>query len=148
MFVFELIQYLYNHLYKLLLHLYFDYLNLHNYLFVIVIIHIFYFVVLVFSVFSQGLLVNAVNADLEASTSLIIRSLTNILFYSQIIVVILHLLLTFGFDIRSGDFLDIREEINLDEEDSEEVEISVGSEDFKFKRWLRRYIREIKYYVI
>ena len=119
-----------------------------KYYFPYLLLTIFYFLVLVFSVFSKGLLYNAVNAELEASTSLIIRSLISILFYSQIVVVVIHLLLTFGFDVRSGDFLDIREEINLDEEDSEEVEIKITNEDYKFKRWVNRYIREIKYYFI
>ena len=119
-----------------------------KYYFPYLLLTIYYFVILVFSVFSKGLLLNAVNTQLEASTSLIIRSLTSILFYSQIAVFVVHLLLTFGFDFRSGDFLDIREEINLDEEDSEEVEININNEDYKVKRWINRYIREIKYYFI
>ncbi len=53
-----------------------------KYYFPYLLLTIFYFVVLVFSVFSKGLLVNAVNSELEASTSLIIRSLSSILFYS------------------------------------------------------------------
>ena len=109
---------------------------------------IFYFVVLVYSLFSNGLLIDASNADLASSTSLIIKSLTSVLFYGQVIFVFAILLLAFGFDIRSGDFLDIKEEISLDEEDSEEVEISFVNEDYKYKRFINRYIREIKYYII
>lgn len=107
-----------------------------------------YITVFVFSIFSKGLLVNAVNATLESSTSLIIRSITSILFYVQIACIPVVLLLTFGFDFRSGDFLDIKDEISLDEEDSEEVEVNLTNDNYKLKRWFNRYLREIKYYVI
>ena len=119
-----------------------------KYYFPYLLMSLLYFIVFIFSLFAKGLLVNAVNSDLASSTSLIIRSLTSILFYGQIIFVPIIILLAFGFDIRSGDFSDIREEIHLDEEDSEEVEINVANDNYKIKRWFNRYLREIKYYFI
>ncbi len=109
---------------------------------------LFYIVVFVFSVFSKGILINAVNANLSSSTSLIIRSLISIVFYGLIVSTFIIFMLAFGFDFRSGDFIDVKEEIYLDEEDSEEVEVNLGNDDYKFKRWVNRYIREVKYYVI
>ena len=119
-----------------------------KYYFPYLLLTLFYVAVLVFTLFSKGLLINAVNAKLASSTSLIIRSLTSIFFYGQVVCIPLFFLLTFGFDVRTGDFLDIKDEINLDEEDSEEVEIGVSKDNYKVKRWVNRYIREIKYYVI
>ena len=107
-----------------------------------------YVLVFVTTLFLPGLLRGAEAANLESSTSLIIRGVMSIMFYSQIIFSVLFILLAFGFDIRTGDFLDIKEEINLDENDSEEVEINIKSDDYKAKRFARRYSREIKYYVI
>ena len=119
-----------------------------KYYFPYLLVGLFYLGVFVFSLFTKGLLVNAVNSELASSTSLIIRSLTMILFYGQVVCIPIILLLTFGFDIRSGEFIDIKEEISFDEEDSEEVEINLASDNYKVKRWFNRYIREIKYYFI
>lgn len=112
------------------------------------IIAIAYFAIFLVSCFLPGLLHNAEVANLESSTSLIIRGVMSIAFYVQIILSILFILLAFGFDIRSGDFFDVKEEINLDEDDSEEIELKIKSEDYKAKRFVHRYFREIKYYVI
>ena len=109
---------------------------------------IFFLILLVYTLFLKGLLVNAVNASLASSTSLIIRGLTSILFYGLIISFIFIILLAFGLDIRTGEFSNISDEINLDEEDSEEVEINLTNENYKFKRWINKYAREIKYYII
>ena len=113
-----------------------------------VLIAISYTIIFFTSAFLPGLLHNAEIASLESSTSLIIRGVMSIEFYAQFILVFMFLLLAFGFDIRTGEFLDIKEEINLDENDSEEIEINIKSDDYKAKRFARRYFREIKYYVI
>jgi len=107
-----------------------------------------YSVIFVSTLILPGLLDSAETASLESSSSLIIRGVMSIIFYAQIISSIALLLLSFGLDIRTGEFLDIKEEINLDENDSEEVEINIKSDDYRAKRFVRRYIREIKYYVI
>lgn len=112
----------------------------------IIVLH--YIAFIIYVVLLPSLLMQAQNAELASSTSLIVRGVTSIFFYTNIICILLQLLLTFGFDFMSGEFLDIKEEINLDEEDNEEVEINVNKEDYKFKRWINRYIREIKYYII
>ena len=100
------------------------------------------------NLFLPGLLRNAERSSLESSTSLILRGLSSIIFYSIPISAFVILLLAYGFDIKTGEFLDIKDEINLDEEDSEEVELNLKNEDYKAKRLIRRYFRGVKYYVI
>ena len=107
-----------------------------------------YSVVLLITIFLPSLLNSAEAANLESSSSLIIRGIMSIIFYTQIVATVVLFLLSFGLDLRTGEFLDIKEEINLDENDSEEVEINIKSDDYKAKRFARRYFREIKYYII
>lgn len=107
-----------------------------------------YLIVLVITLFTPGLLHNAELAKLESSTSLVVRGVMGIVFYAQIVSSIFLLLLTFGFNIKTGEFSDIKDEINLDEEDSEEVEINLRTDNYKVKRFANRYKREIKYYII
>ena len=109
---------------------------------------IFFTILLFYTLFLPGLLRNAELAKLESSTSLIVRGATSVLFYGTIISSVVLLLLAFGFDIRTGEFLNIKDEVNLDEEDSEEIELNIKNEDYKVKRLFRRYVREVKYYVI
>ena len=113
-----------------------------------VIITIGYIIILAITIILPSVLHNAEVETLESSTSLIFRGIMSIAFYMQIVFNLAIILLSFGFDIRTGEFLDIKEEINLDENDSEEIEINVKSDDYKVKRFLRRYSREIKYYII
>ena len=109
---------------------------------------IFYVILLLYTLFLPGLLRAAELSEIESSAALILRGVASILFYGIPLSMIVILLLAFGFDIRTGEFLDIKDEINLDEEDSEEVEINIKNEDYKVKRFTRRYLREIKYYII
>jgi len=113
-----------------------------------VLLTLFYLMLLAYTIMLPSLLNNAQLSTLDSSTSLIVRGATNIFFWVQIISLIIILLLMFGFDFSTGEFLEIRDEINLDEEDSEEVEININREDYKIKRGFRRYFREIKYYII
>lgn len=107
-----------------------------------------YIAIFVITLFIPGFLHSAELAELESSTSLILRGMMSIAFYVQIISAIAIILLAFGLNFKTGEFIDIRDEINLDEEDSEEVEINIKSDDYRFKRFIRRYFREIKYYII
>ena len=53
-----------------------------------------------------------------------------------------------GFDIKSFRFeLDLKD-LDISEEDNEEFEFVVGIETYKYKRTIRRFIREFKYYVL
>ena len=71
---------------------------------------ILYVIVFFTSAFLPGLLHNAENELLESSASLIIRGVMSVEFYVQIIAILMFILLAFGFDIRNGEFLDIKEE--------------------------------------
>lgn len=109
---------------------------------------ILYTIIFAFSLLLPNFLSKCESATLVSSTALILRGFASIAFYVQIIAFIFIILLGFGLNVKTGEFQDIQEEIDLEEEDSEEVEINVGNEDYKAKRWLRRYFREIKYYII
>src|SRR5574344_396328 len=109
---------------------------------------LFYTAIFIICLFLPGILQNFETTDIDSAIALMFRGVSNLLFYVQPILIIMNLLKGFGFDIRTFEFNDIKDEINLDEEDSEEIELNVGLEDYKFKRGLRRYIRELKYYII
>ena len=113
-----------------------------------IIVIVFYVVLIGYCLFIPGLLDAAERATIESSGALIIRGVTSIVFYGVPVSIVMLLLLTFGFDFTTGDFLNIKDEISLDEEDNEEIEINIKGEDYKAKRIVRRYLREVRYYII
>ena len=52
-----------------------------------------------------------------------------------------------GFDIKRFNFSKDIAELKLAEEDSEEFELMVGQNNYKYERYIRRTIRELKYYI-
>ena len=116
--------------------------DLYNYL------TIFYGIVFIYNFLLPGYLSSAELATLTSSSSLIVRGVINILFFLQPVAIIMTILLMFGFNIKTGEFLKIKDEINLDEEDNEEIEINVKSNNYKYKRFLNRYSKELKFYII
>lgn len=109
---------------------------------------IFYFLFFIVSLFLPGILQSFETTNIDSAIALMFRGISNLVFYIQPLIIIIFILKGFGFDLKTFQFNDIKDEISLDESDSEEIELNVGVEDYKFKRGIRRYLRELKYYII
>ena len=59
-----------------------------------------------------------------------------------------HVIRAVGFDIKKFDFKKDLEELDIAEEDQEEIEVTLGSNAYKYKRTVRKMLREFKYYVL
>lgn len=86
--------------------------------------------------------------DAIASTIRVFRDFSKILYYPQYIIAFFTLFRGIGFDIKSFNFSKDLEELELEEQDSEEVEITFGKDSWKYKRKLRKGLREFKYYIL
>lgn len=53
-----------------------------------------------------------------------------------------------GFNLKRFNFSKDLKELQIDEKDSEEIEIMLGKNNYKYLRLIRRTIREIKYYIL
>lgn len=109
---------------------------------------IFYLLLFIISLFIPGILTNFETKDIESAIALLVSGFSGVIFYIQPLIIIMFTLNGFGFDIKNFEFNNIKDEISLDEEDSEEVEVNLGVDNYKFKRLINRYFRELKYYVI
>lgn len=86
--------------------------------------------------------------ELLASTaSRSIRDLLTIFYIPQFILLVVILIRVIGFNIKKFDFTDVRNELDGDEKDSEEIEISFNLETHKIKRAYKRSVRETIYYI-
>ncbi len=53
-----------------------------------------------------------------------------------------------GFNIKQFNFTKDLKELQIDEKDSEEIELTFGQNNYKYLRFLRRTLRESKYYIL
>jgi hypothetical protein len=109
---------------------------------------IFYGLFFIISLSLPGILNTFSTTDIASSTALLYKGISTLIFYLQPLLIIILIFKGLGFDIKTFEFTNINDLINLDETDNEEVEVNVGFEDYQLKRGFRRYFRELKYYVI
>ena len=108
---------------------------------------IIYYIVLMigFTVAYSGLA--SLEDELMKITSVrVYRDVSLILYLPQYFFLIYDIIRAIGFDITKFDFNKDLKELEIEEKDSEEVEISFDRDNYKLKRKIHRYYREFKYY--
>lgn len=88
------------------------------------------------------------NNDAIAATVRMFRDFAQIIYIIQYLFIFFTLFRGIGFDLKSFNFSKDLEELELEEQDNEEIEISFGKNSYKYKRSFRKFLRELKYYII
>ena len=78
----------------------------------------------------------------------IIRDLSYIAYYPQYLIIFYFFIRGIGFNIKNFNFNSELNNLEIDKEDSEEIDLSFIDNSYKTKRSLRRFIRELKYYYL
>lgn len=86
--------------------------------------------------------------QLSIRNAMIIRDVTFIIMLPQAALLVLSLIRGVGFDIKKFNFSKDLKELDIKEEDNEEFEFVLGVDSYKYFRYLRRRVREFKYYVL
>ena len=107
---------------------------------------VYYLVIFILITVSFSIFKSIENDTLSTAAARIIRDLSIVIHYSQYIFVFLTAIRGVGFNIRQFDFKSDLAELEIDSEDSEEVEFLIGIDSDKAKRNVRRFFRELKYY--
>lgn len=87
-------------------------------------------------------------AQLTIRNAMIVRDITFIIIFPQAFLLILSLIRAVGFDIKRFNFSKDLKELDINEEDNEEFEFIFGVDSYKYFRYLRRRVREFKYYIL
>lgn len=114
----------------------------------------FYFFVIIFYVIlfivigiTHSILSGMEIETMEATTARAYRDISYLFYLPQFFFAAFTIFRGVGFDLKKFNFeLDIKE-LEITDIDSEEFELIIGIEDYKIKRNIRRFIRELKYYV-
>lgn len=86
--------------------------------------------------------------SITIKNAMVLRDLTLIVIIPQFIFLILAFIRAVGFDIKKFNFSSDIKELDLSEQDNEEFEFVLGVDSYKYLRFLRRRIREFKYYIL
>lgn len=108
---------------------------------------IFYVILLVMIGVSHSILSGMEVSTMEATVARAYRDLSYVFYLPQFFFAAFTIFRGIGFDLKKFNFeIDIKE-LEITEIDSEEFELTIGIEDYKIKRKIRRFIRELKYYI-
>ena len=86
--------------------------------------------------------------SITIKNAMVLRDLTLIIIIPQCIFLLLSFIRAVGFDIRKFNFSSDIKELDLSENDNEEFEFVLGVDSYKYLRFLRRRLREFKYYIL
>ena len=111
-----------------------------------VIMMIYYIALFIMLIWYAGIISNMAKAVLSAKSARFYRDISLIIYLPQYIFIVFTILRATGFNIRQFNFQNDLKEMQITSEDNEEVEVGLGIDTYKTKRFFRRYKREFKYY--
>ncbi len=109
---------------------------------------IFYFILFIGYLVYFNALSSLLNTTLNVRTIRAYRDIILLLYIPQYVFLIISTIRAIGFDIKKFDFKKDLEELDIAEEDQEEIEVTLGNNTYKIKRWIRKTFRELKYYIV
>ena len=86
--------------------------------------------------------------DMASSTARAYRDISLLISLPQYFFAFYTIFRGLGFDIKSFKFESDLKDLDVSEEDNAEFEFTVGIETYKYKRTIRRFIREFRYYIL
>lgn len=110
---------------------------------------ILYYVLLLVAIIVLTFLIKSLSNGLWSTASArTYRDFTNILYYPQIYFIIVMFLRALGFNVKQFNFKNDLKELEITDKDSEEIELNLNFQTYKYERKIRRFIREFKYYYL
>lgn len=109
---------------------------------------IYYILMFIFFIFIFNVLQKLNYNSFDVKTVRAIRDIMFMVLIPQIIFLFIIFSRALGFNIKSFDFKKDLEEMQIDKSDYEEVEVTLGNNNYKFARFFRKTIRLLKYFVL
>ncbi|MDD2207885.1 MAG: hypothetical protein PHG03_05350 [Bacilli bacterium] len=109
---------------------------------------IYYLIVLFMTIFATSILKSIEVASLTQQSSRAYRDIFLIISLPQYYFLVMSIIRGIGFDVKKFNFTKDLQELEIKSEDNEEFEFVLGNDTFKYKRKLRRILRELKYYIL
>lgn len=108
---------------------------------------IYYIAFFIFLIFIKNIMITLENSLITAESARIYRDLSILFFLPQIYLTIMYLFRGLGLNIKKFNFDQDLKDLQIEEQDNEEVEITLKNNNVKLKRNIKRFFREFKYYI-
>lgn len=113
-----------------------------------VIMMIYYLILFIMLFYYSHVISTMAKEVLTAKAARVYRDVSIIIYVPQYIFIAFAALRAVGFNLKQFNFQYDLKELQITSEDNEEVEVGFELDGYKTKRWLRRFKREFKYYLI
>lgn len=107
----------------------------------------YYILLFIFFNIIRNTMITLETSVISAETSRIYRDLSLIFILPQIYFIIFYILRGLGLNINKFNFDKDLKELEVSNEDNEEVEVTLKKDTVKIRRNIRRYLRELIYYI-
>lgn len=108
---------------------------------------VYYLISFAYFIYIMNVFINLQDSFLDVETVRVIRDISIISIIPQIIFVFIFIARALGFNLRQFEFKKDLEDLHIDVSDYEEVEITLGENNYKYIRFFRKTLREIKYFI-
>ena len=108
----------------------------------------YYIILFVLISFCHSILDSIESVSIEAQTVRIYRDIAFIVWIPQFFFIGYTFLRGIGFDLKKFNFDEDAKELEITDIDNEEFELVFGQDAYKYKRTIRRFFREFRYYVL
>lgn len=109
---------------------------------------LYYILLFIYFIFIYNTLSNIQINSLNIEQVRTIRDISLIVLIPQVIMTFIHLGRACGFNLKQFDFKKDLEELQIDTSDYEEVELTLGKNNYKIARFFRKALRLAKYYIL
>jgi len=104
--------------------------------------------IIIFYVVVADLFYTLENFTVEPANLKIYSDISSLIMLPIVYFIFRFFLITIGFNLKKFDFTKDLIELKSEIEDDEEIELVLNKDIYKYKRGIRRYIRELKYYIL
>lgn len=108
---------------------------------------IYYLFIFILISITHGILGNIEDASITAQSIRLFRDLSYLFYLPELYFISYAFLRGLGFNIKKFDFESDAKELEINDVDSEEFELIIGENAYKYKRQIRRILRELSYYI-
>ena len=108
----------------------------------------YYIVISIYFIYIRSVLNGLQNGALSTETVRLLRDISLISILPQVIFLFIILARTLGFNLKQFEFKNDLQDLKIDESDYEEVEVSLGKNNYIYARFFRKTFRYLKYFIL
>lgn len=109
---------------------------------------VFYYIfMIVYFVYMSAVFTSLQTSFMDVESVRLLRDLSVLFFIPQLLFLGIIFSRTLGFNLKQFDFQKDLEELQIDKEDYEEVEVTLGNNNYKILRYIRKMARLTKYFI-